>query len=432
MFKVAYVLQQSVDLRSPTGTPLHIQGVLQAARHVSDEVALFGIRGRDVYKMNIPEGLNLATHFAAQEISSCRDVMAPVERPVRRLQTIFNSPYFCFFDTARMATLPQEHFVPYNVLHTHFDIVPMGAALLSKRLGLPMIVDAEADWFDEMEGDGIPVNRAFKRWAQFAQQDCLNRAAAITVVSSELKKHFVENWQLSESKIHVLPNGVDTEKFDPARNSQSISHWRQRFHIGENEKAILFVGGFYRRHGLDLLARAFRLVSDNHPNSKLLLVGNGSTLPHVQQLVHDLGLDSSVCFAGEVPHDAIPEILQLADITVSPADEQYITGEVKPLLTSPLKLLEYMAAGTACVATATGQQTQVIEHLETGMLVPPDDEFAFAQAITYLIEHEQEASRIGANARRYVLANHSWAHYGSHLRDIYAETMAASQSQPAQ
>lgn len=420
---VSYAVQQLINLRQSTGTPLHIQGVLQAACHAADQVTLLGIQGRDLYQVEISDKLNLTRDFKPKIIPSRKQLMAPVERPVRRLQSTFDAPYYCLFDTLRLSTAPKNCIKEFDILHAHFDIVPLGSALLSRRLNKPLVIDAEADWFDEITADGLEIAPSFERWARFVQERCLRQAAAITVVSAELKQHFVYVWGLPAERIHVLPNGVDVDKFAPINGVGIKNKWREKLKIGDHTHVVMFVGGFYRRHGIDQLVRSFQLVHNKVPGSVLVLVGDGKLRPQIDGLVQELGLMKAVRLTGAVPHDDIPSILQIADVTASPAEERYLTGEIKPLQTSPLKLLEYMAAEKACVATASGQQAEVIRDHETGVLVPPGDINSLAEAIIFLFENESERRRMAVNARQFVVRHHSWQHYGERLKGIYEQVL---------
>jgi glycosyltransferase involved in cell wall biosynthesis len=85
---------------------------------------------------------------------------------------------------------------------------------------------------------------------------------------------------------------------------------------------------------------------------------------------------------------------------------------------SPMKLFEYMAAGKAVVASAMGQIVDVVRDGENGLLVPPGDETALAEAVGRLLADESLRERLGWQAREDAVRYHSWEQYLSRLEAV--------------
>jgi glycosyltransferase involved in cell wall biosynthesis len=126
---------------------------------------------------------------------------------------------------------------------------------------------------------------------------------------------------------------------------------------------------------------------------------------------------------GQVAHDEVPRWMSAADIATVP----YPPME-NDLWLSPLKLFEYMASGTAVIATAVGQLTDVIRDGKNGLLVPPGDALAMAGALNALIENPELRSRLGEQARRDSVDKYSWDQYVSRLERLFTAVIA---KQPA-
>jgi glycosyltransferase involved in cell wall biosynthesis len=338
-----------------------------------------------------------------------------IESGVRRIQTELHIPYFSVWDSLRLSEGCCRALAGYDILHAHFDLVPLGVTLASRKLNIPLILDCEGDWFDEYRQQNRRLNPILEYWARLCQRFCFDTAQAIICVSNELRRHLIEHWQLPPGKLHVLANGVDTKAF---ASSDNVQVWRQKLGIN-GEPAVMFVGGFYERHALDELVESFAQVLKVIPSCRLILVGDGPTRGNIQMRVAELDLEESVIWAGRVEHQTIPNLLGLADVVVCPSLETTAGCKTVPLKTSPLKLFEYMAAGKACVATATGQVEEIITHEENGLLVKPGDTNGFAVAIVRLLSAPAERSRIGKNAQQKVLAHHSWRQYGKQLETAY-------------
>ncbi len=93
---------------------------------------------------------------------------------------------------------------------------------------------------------------------------------------------------------------------------------------------------------------------------------------------------------------------------------------------SPMKLFEYMASGKAVVASAMGQVRDVVKDGENGLLVPPGDETALADAVNRLIEDVSLRERLGMQAREDAVRYHSWEQYLSRLEAVFLDAHLSS------
>jgi glycosyltransferase involved in cell wall biosynthesis len=224
----------------------------------------------------------------------------------------------------------------------------------------------------------------------------------------------VRHWGINEPKLAVLPCAVDIDAFVSGRDLGLI-----REEIGlKGEPVVIWVGGFYKWHDLELLIDSFAKILPGQSKAKLVLVGDGETRPTIEKAVKEQGLEQSVIFTGKVAHDRVPDMLSIADVAVvssAPASaEEGGTG-------TPLKLFEYMAAGKPIVASEVNHNAAVIQNGYDGILVAPEDVNAFAMAIEYLLKNPAERNRLGQNARRTALERYSWGNYTRQLEIIYSD-----------
>ena len=134
----------------------------------------------------------------------------------------------------------------------------------------------------------------------------------------------------------------------------------------------------------------------------------------VEQKIAEHGIDSAVRITGLVDQTEVPRLLALADIAVLPYPKL-----PKEMWFSPLKLYEYMAAGKAIVGSRSCQTAQVIRNNHNGILVEPGDVSGFADAIMRLLQDPTERKRLGSNARKQAVDQHSWQQYIVRLEDVY-------------
>jgi glycosyltransferase involved in cell wall biosynthesis len=267
--------------------------------------------------------------------------------------------------------------------------------LAAQALGIPHILEVNAPLRDEA--------RRFRTLPHAAEAHAVEAAVfAATdhafVVSNELRNALVDDG-LPEAKIEVLPNGVDPAKFaalsapDPAA-----------FTAG-------FCGSPKPWHGVDVLAAAFAAAAAEAPQLRLEVVGAGAA---EAPLVAAAAVNPRVALLGALPHRAAIAAMSRWHVGVAP----YLP--VPRFYFSPLKVLEYMAAGVCVVASDLGQIRALLGGGERGVLVAPGDPAALAAALRELTGDRERALTLGRRARHWVLANHTWAHNAERVLRAFA------------
>jgi glycosyltransferase involved in cell wall biosynthesis len=269
----------------------------------------------------------------------------------------------------------------------------------------------------EYNGSEIWINKNWGKALKYEQLsekiEMLNLIVAdvVVVVSQPMKAELVRRG-VGANKILANPNGVD-----PRRYSPSIDGWpiRQRFGL-EAETVIGFIGTYGKWHGAEVLAEAFgrllRQFSDYRRHVRLLMIGDGLMMPKVKEVLARLSATDRSIFAGQVPQEEGPFYLAACDILVSP---HVPNPDGTPFFGSPTKLFEYMAMGKGIVASNLDQIGEVLRHDETAWMAIPGDAESLMLGLKTLIEDPTRRKRLGAAARREVVAKHTW---GEHTRKI--------------
>lgn len=320
-------------------------------------------------------------------------------------------PYLNVFSNYRLYDAAMQCLPGKDLVYERNTLYRSGVAKACKRLGLPYVLYVEADDLQESDYMGAPITGVLRRRARAAAEVNLAAADCVICVSEPLKRHLNAHWGVPAERIVVFPNVADVARFRP--DPETAVAVRTSLGIGEHP-LIMFVGNFYEWHDVTTLLEAFALVLRTAPEARLVLVGDGARRAAMMQRAAELGLADAVTFTGLVAHDAVPRYLAAADIAVVP----YPQLEAD-LWLSPLKLFEYMASGTAVVASAVGHLTQVICHGENGLLVPPGDAPALAAALQRLITDTAVRERLGRQAREDAVRQHSWDHYLSRLEQLF-------------
>lgn len=266
---------------------------------------------------------------------------------------------------------------------------PFGVAgvLLARRMGIPHVLEVNAP----LAWEGTQYrHQALAEAADGIERLILASTTLIVAVSAELRDMLIANG-VEAAKVLVVPNGVDVQLFAPAGPSRRN---------GLGDKVVIgFVGSLKPWHGIELLADAFRRLGSD-PRYHLLVVGHGPLAKVVEALSAEL--PGRVTLAGAVAHGEVPPYLRAMDIAVAPY----------PLLErfyfSPLKVLEYMAAGRAVVASRIGQLQDLVRSGQTGLLVEPGDPQALAEAIQRLASDEALRRALGEAAATEARRAHRW------------------------
>ena len=129
-------------------------------------------------------------------------------------------------------------------------------------------------------------------------------------------------------------------------------------------------------------------------NTKVLLIGDGPAMPDLKRYVREHGLDQEVLFTGPLPHAEVPRYLDLIDIAVQPAANEYCC---------PMKILEYMALGKPIIAPRQENIQELLQEGEEAEFFTAGDPASLAQAMKAMVEDPARTRRIGCQAREAIM-----------------------------
>jgi glycosyltransferase involved in cell wall biosynthesis len=294
---------------------------------------------------------------------------------------------------------------PPDFIYERAALYGTAGAVVARTLGVPRLVELNAPLAVEhnaYRGNGLgELGAKAEQWA-------LTRADAVLAVSKALRDHVVE-LGIDPAKVHVVPNGVNTDLFHPAPKDPSL---RDRLGLAE-EPVLGFVGGLRPWHGTELLPEVLARVSARHPGVRLVIAGDGPLRAELERSLNERGLAGRVVFTGAVAHDQVPAVIRQFDVALAP-----YPALDHPFYFSPLKLFEYMACGVPVVAANCGQIAEMIRDGETGLLHPPGDLDALADACDALLRNPKKRLLLGQSAAQFVRANFTWDRNATRAVDL--------------
>lgn len=220
----------------------------------------------------------------------------------------------------------------------------------------------------------------------------IKRADRVIAVSNA-SANFCRAFGVPEGKIEIIPNGLDPSGF----NLDDGSRIRADLGIG-SRPLIMTAIRLVKRKGPRYLVTAFSKVLRRMPDAMLVIAGDGPEAKNLRRLTKKLGIGSSVLMLGSLPHKQVLKLMTAADVFVLPS-----------LMESfGLVLLEAMMAGTPIVCTHVGGVPEVIENGVNGLMVPPADDDALANAILMILNDRNLAKRLSRNGLKIVRERFDW------------------------
>ena len=269
---------------------------------------------------------------------------------------------------------------------------------LADKLGVPLVISVEAAVVWEANKWG--VKRPFwGNWLEKQEAKSLKQADLVSCVSDEVKEKVIA-MGVPRHKVIVSPNRVDSSIFHPKVDGTKI---KEKYGL-ENKRVIGWTGSFRRFHGIDTVVMAFEKLHAQHPDTVLMLVGDGLEFENIKKLAVNLGLSRQIIMPGKQPFTAVPSFLanfKIALVSASSAEGFHY---------SPLKLREYLAMGKAVIAPNAGDlPTLFKEGIELLLYEAGNVEDLFDKMQILLRSSDLHAS-LEQHARTHFELEGTWAH----------------------
>lgn len=294
--------------------------------------------------------------------------------------------------------------------HTLFNYAGVWAA---ERARLPLVLEVNAPLAYEREAY---ERLRLKQLARRSEREVCSRATLVVVVSSPLKQYLIDEG-VPADRIVVIPNGADPMLFKP--DERARAEVRAQYRIPPDAIVVGFTGILRPWHGVDLLVRALARSATGPRGAVtyLLIVGDGPSRSEIERLAAETGLGQRMIITGRVPHTQIPRHMAAFDIGVSPRATFYA---------SPMKVPEYMAAGTAVLAPNMPNLADLIVDGVTGALFEPENTEALAAALHRLITDARKRQSLAQAARASIIDGRTWRHNAAAVLRTLVEVRACA------
>ena len=298
-----------------------------------------------------------------------------------------------------------KHHAPADVMHANYFLSGLVAHRLKHELDIPFVTTFHTLAKVKAEGGDHE-----SEWRHDAEAGIIRCADAICVSCTEEENQFRRLYGNPQGRIEIVAPGVEHAFFAPGERSGA----RNALDLPLDAPVLLFVGRIQPLKAPEVAVRA--LAELRRPDALLLVVGGASGQEgnaeedRLRALVHELGLTAQVRFVPPQPHHILSTYYRAADAVVVPSRSESFG----------LVALEASACGVPVVASGVGGLLTLVDHGETGYLVPDRDPVLFAHYLREIIEHPGHAAALGRRgaerARRY-----TWSFAAARLRRLYTD-----------
>ena len=295
----------------------------------------------------------------------------------------------------------------------HFDIIHDNQCLgygflLIKQFGIPFVSTIHhpltidrSTWFEYPSSFFLKTKRILY-YPLVMQKYVANQMDMIITVSHDSAKEIYNAFGVPLEKQRVVYNGMDSSIFYPIKTQK-------------RPNSLIFVGNVEdRKKGVIYMLKALTLTK--HKVHLTIVDGGAPNRNYVPKWIDKFNLNDRITFTGKIPLDKLVKLYAQTQIALCPS---LYEGFGFPAA-------EAMACELPVIAATGGALPEVVgQHMKTGILVPPRDPYALAEAIDYLIEHPQVRDRIGKAARERVLKTFTWENAAKQMVKVYQEAIDA-------
>lgn len=261
------------------------------------------------------------------------------------------------------------------------------------KAGIPWIVETNAPIFYEANAERKSI--VLVELARRRELSVYRSADVLITVTEALKDIIVDAAGIPAEKVLVVPNGVDTARFNP------MTVQPKRIFEGAT---VGFVGSLISWQALEILIDSVAELKAEGITWNVSIAGDGPMRSDWEYRARQVGISSQVSFLGRVPWSDIPALISGFDFGYS----GQIELQVGKMYLSPLKLYEYMAMGKPVIASAFEDTKRVVCPGQTGYLFNAGEKESLKQSLRMAYAAKEGWREMGDNSRKLIVAKHSW------------------------
>ena len=348
-------------------------------------------------------------------------------------------------------TLPGHALRRFNPVLGHRWMIPRYTAVLERRLrelvhrngrptvlslqeayvvpaarravpGVPIVLTVHGPWHREVaSGYGVPLDHPVIRWIRSIEQSAYLDADAVVSVDRAHAEYVRELGRADRT--WVIPNAVDTRRFRPHLGGDPFPAETEVW-IG-GRPIVLCARLLVPKNGVNVAIDAARLLRDRGVEFVLLIAGYGPQRKELESQVAAAGLENHVRFLGSVPTSQMPGWCARASVAIVPSVPSKGVEEA-----TSISAIEGQACGLPVVASDLGGLREVVTHDVNGLLTPPGDARALADAVQHLLADPALAKRLGDGGAENVRSSHSLEVWTRRFEEVFQAAVDSMTAPP--
>ncbi|MGE3811549.1 MAG: glycosyltransferase family 4 protein [Candidatus Nanopelagicales bacterium] len=294
-----------------------------------------------------------------------------------------------------------------EVVHAHDWLVGHAAANLRQAFEVPVVATMHATEAGRHQG-WLPTQlskaiHTLEWWLTF-------EARRVIACSQHMRWEVERLFELPPDKVDVVLNGIDLAEWTTTPEQVAAA----RAAHADDGPLVLFSGRLEWEKGVHTLLDAMPRLRRRFPGLRLVVVGKGSQAEVLSAQAKRLRISRSVDFAGWLTEEELRAVSAAADVAVVPSVYEPFG----------LVALEAAALGTPLVVADTGGLAETVQHGETGLVFPPLDAAALADAVTEVLRSDVLARRVVRQARDVLARDHDWPTLAASTVETYRRAVA--------
>ncbi|KAA9026297.1 glycosyltransferase family 4 protein [Niallia endozanthoxylica] len=278
----------------------------------------------------------------------------------------------------------------FDCIHSHDWLVGAAAVSLKKNLDLPLVTTIHATEYGRNNG----IYTEMQRFIHGKERQLVEQSDRVVVCSNFMQEEVLKLFKPTVHKLATIPNGIDCER----EKGQAINPFSAENDMDSDRKMIFSIGRMVKEKGFDTLIEAAAILKGLGANICFIIAGKGPMLEVYRRKVVEMQLTDTVRFIGFIDDDKRDALLELCEMAVFPS------------IYEPFGIvaLEAMKAGKPTIVSNTGGLKGIVQHLETGLLIEPENSKNVAEQIMLLLENPEMAMEIGENGKKAIESQYNW------------------------
>lgn len=256
--------------------------------------------------------------------------------------------------------------------------------ILGKAWKCPWVLNASDIWPDSIFALGAMMEESLAGKALKNLERYLYKSAAcVTTVTDGFISNLTQKKFVPREKILYLPNGVNIDAFKPVKNFNE-----------KKRKKFVYTGRIGSAHGIEVIARA-AYITKHRDDIYYEIVGDGPELQYLRELISEMDI-SNIYILEPIPLSEMPKKLRTAYAALVTLRDNLLFKEVRPA-----KMMPALAAGLPIMYSGSGEGAEMVKEAGAGIVTPPEDEKALADAVMWLADHPKSAYEMGKQGRKF-------------------------------